>query len=592
MKREQNGLALGTVLACLAALAIVLFAAVSASLSHLSFSQASTNQEHAQNLADAALSEAIGRLVTSNYSFGQNSSDEIQVTIPGLQDAEGWLRFDSSGPFAGKQSVNNLDSDNQVVGGLGRTVPGRTVHLIARGRVGNTVRWVECLYHKPPFPDGLIATGPIDAKTLHLVGIRQEGDYTGGDPNSIPPENTLPGNLFSNSTSGFVAAGPSATVSQNSLITGSAGSVASVTNDATSVVQGELLPFSDPRPMPNLDIRGKINLLLPNAIPIANSYPGSHQLDPDWFCLADGGLSVGGDLELQGSALLVRGDLNVARAITGTGVVLVDGNVTIGDGGTNVVTGDQVAIACTRDFVLSAAAPESNYFKGLVYCEGDFEARDITVVGATVVHGKNGSRGSAELENVRFIYNPGAVELVLQPPRGYEDQNHTLAIGFTLRPGPVEGEYLCDARAYFGRSDDCGDKTGNPPNIDNPEVWPTLDSSTPTPPTPLNPADPDNWYQAFLDVPVGNPNDPNFGLNLQTQIGDWAENFQTDVAGEGRGDWRTAVANVPAGIGFQQYLRDAIVQTDTTQRVSFNLNNLFAETMGSSRILYWRPVTQ
>jgi hypothetical protein len=592
INKRRSGLALGTVLACLAALAVILFAAVSAALSHLNFSRASTNQEHARNLADAAIAEAIDRLVTSDYSFGTNGTDGVTVTIAGLSDAEGGLSFSNSGDFSGRHSFNNLGSDNQRVEGLARPVPGRTVHLVARGRVGNTVRWVECLYHRPPFPDGLLATGPIDAKALHLAGVRGAGDYTGGDISNIPLEDRMPGNLFSNSAQGFTSSGPSAAVSQNSIITGSMGSVGGATVDNSSVVQGEVLPGSETRPVPEIDVVQKIDLLAGNAIPLNNSYGSDLTLDPDWFSISSGDLQVNGDLELRGSALLVRGDLTVGRALTGTGLVLVDGDVQIGDGGSNVTAGNQVAIGCTGDFDLQAAAPENNFFKGVVYCEGDFWAKDITVVGATVVNGKRGAAGSAELENVRFVYNPGGVELIFQPPKGYEKTNHTLAVGFLIRPGDVEGEYVCDAQAYFGFGNAHGD---NAPTV-TPLAWAGTDSRNDPLPDPLDPLNPTNWYESFRDVPLGHPSDPNFGEVLIQQIGQWAE--VQENRGEDRDDWLQEIRNLPGPpdstnpTAFQEYLRNAIRQSDESQRVSFNLNNLFAESMGRSRVLYWRPVTE
>lgn len=580
--KNRRGLALGTVLAVMAALAVVLFVAVSASLSHLSFSRAAANSEHARNLADAAIAQAMDELVASDYTLGTSGAGEIVVTIPGLDDAEGRLSFADSGVFSGKQSTNNVAEDNQLVGGFARTVPGRTIHLVARGRVGTTVQWMECLYHRPPFPDGLIATGPVLARALQLSGIRREGAYTGGDPAAIPEEETIPGNLFGNSASGFTPTGPSVTVSQNSEITGSVGSVSSIDVDGSSQVDGEVVPGSEARPMPELDVLGKIALLEPNAIPINGSHGGDLTLDPDWFSVANGDLSVSGDLDLQGSALLVKGNLTVGRAVTGTGAILVDGDVQIGDGGTSVVTNDQLAIGCTGDFRLEASAPEDNYFKGLVYCEGDFQARDITVVGATVVNGKNGAAGSAQLENVRFVYSPGAVELELQPPKGKERDDHTLAVGFTIRPSDVEGEYVCDARAYFAY----GRRAGDPTNIDHPKVWPSLDNSNGAisvpPPNP-------KWYQAFHDVPIGNPNAPNFGLALQAQIGEWAEDIE-NMRSSRPVDWNQAVSEVPEGSNFIQFLRDSINRSDHSQRLSFNLNNLFAESMGRSRVLYWKPV--
>lgn len=576
---SNRGLTLGTVLACMAALTVILFAAISAAFSHLNFAQTTTIEAHAKNLADGAISKAIDRLIDSDFALGADGTGGVTYTMPGLDDAEGTLSFVASGPFSNRRSTNNLHTDDQVSGGLAREVPGRTLHLLARGRVGHTVRWVECLFYRPPFPDGLLATGPIDAKAVHLVGVRGEGDYAGGDLNSISPEDRLPGNLFSNSLSGFSPGNPSAEVTMSSRITGSVGARGSVNVDGSTTVEGELLPGSNERPLPELDIRQKIALLEPNAIALSANHTNL-SLDPSWFSISNSGVTVSGDLELEGSALLVRGDLEVGGAITGTGVVLVDGDVTIGDGGSSVVGEDQVALGCTGSFDLDAAAPENNYFKGLVYCEGDMTARDITVVGASVVNGKNGSAGSARLENVRYVYNPGAVELVVQPPAGVEHDNHTLAIGFTLRPSMTPGEYVCDARAYFGFGDDCGE----PEYINSPVRWPELDSTNGSIPDGTNGGTPGNWYKEFQGVPIGAPGQANFGEDLSAQIGAWADT--TEEMGDPREiNWNEATSDFLVPL-----LERAIREADHSQRLSFNLNTLLPESAGTSRILYWRPL--
>lgn len=562
-------MALNTVLACMAALTVVLFTAVSAAVSHLNFARAASAESHAKNLADAAISQTIDRLIDSNFELGSEGEGEIRYLIPGLDDAEGSLSFSGAGAFDGRQSTNNLQSDDQLLGGFGREVPGRTVHLVARGRVGNTVRWVECLYHRPPFPDGLISSGPVDAKALQLLAVRRQANYAGGDPSTIAPEDRAPSNLFSNSPRGFQVGEPSVKVADNSRIEGSVGSVGSVNVDGSTVVEGEVLPASNERDIPELDILEKMALLTPNAIDVS-SPSGDFSLDPNWFSKSDGNFSVGGDLDLSGSVLLVNGNLQVGGAVTGTGIILVNGNVEIDDGGNSVSSSDQVAIACTGDFTLKAATPEGNYFQGLVYCEGDFEAKDITVFGSTVVHGKNGADGSASLDNVRFIQSPGSVNLILTRHRGVylpDNGGNLIDLSLTLRENQ-EGEYVIDARGYFTDNKDERDKPDTPLDWDK------------------SPGGRDTYKEKhFPNIPVSSLNEDAIKESLRQALEPdfeaWYEIRDGDKAWQNNAKQRFEE--------FLDKLAESLTEGDE-YTVTFNLNNLLSDPAESSRLLYWRPV--
>ena len=193
--------------------------------------------------------------------------------------------------FSKGYSKFNLESDSGTVGARDRQVPGRTVHLVARGKVGEVESWMECYYYKPPFPDGLAATGRVTASSLYLAGVRRTQGYAGGDPSTINPAEAFPANLFSN----FSQAGPPvAVLSDNCRITGSAGAVGGVSVDASSIVEGEVLPGSDPRALPELDVVERIAAIETNAI-LTASTGGTLTLDQQWFSRCNGNLTVGGN---------------------------------------------------------------------------------------------------------------------------------------------------------------------------------------------------------------------------------------------------------------------------------------------------------
>lgn len=555
----KRGFSIGTILLAMVALTLLMFAVVSSSLAHFNLVRANGQRSHAKNLAESALSAAIDRLITEDYQLGLNGTDRVEVRFPGLDNAEGIVSFEAAGAFRDRWSTNNLGQEPAVAGAGGRSVPGRTLHLIARGRAGSTEVWMECLYYRPPFPDGLLATGPVEANALRLAGVRRDGAYAGGLIDSIDPVEEIPANLYSNSSDGLNPGDPSIEVANNSWITGSVRSRGQIQVDAGSTILGELLPGQRARTVPNLDLPAKIANLRPNALPLNPSYGTDLTLDENWFSHSGSGLSVQGDLHLNGSALLVEGDLVVRGSVLGTGVVLVDGAVTIEDGSSSVTSGDQIAVACTGDLLLTAAGIDSNYFKGLVYSEGNFTARDISIVGAAVVHGRRGRRGSATLQNVRFVRSPGGVEIALLRTRTFVQGQHYLAVSLTLRPGDLEGEYLCDVRAYRSLEGDIGN---DPANLDNPLVWPRTDGFS-------------EGY--WPDLPVQNG-----GQNIGQVVGQWMEDLESTSRDDG--DWVAFMSQrIPENI--QAMLRE----NDGTYVVTFNLNNVLGELDQDSRVLLWRP---
>lgn len=607
-RRGARGWALGTTLACMVALCVVLFAAVSAGISHMRLVSASSNSQHATNLAEAALAKAVVRLVESDYTFGKNGTDRLEISVSDLPGSSAVVTFDETeSPDA--HSTFNLEEDGQKIGARSHNVPGRSVHLVARGKVGSSESLMECVYHKPPFPDGLAASGPIEAKALYLAGVRRGQAYSGGDPEAIPPEDLMPANLFSN------AAGPEAAkIGENCRIIGSAGAVGTVSVHPSSTIQGEVLPNSEPRAIPEIDIHDRIEALKSNAVDVPSS-GGDVTLEPDWFGKATSGLTVGGNLKLNGSALLVTGDLRVAGAIEGTGVILVEGEVEIGDGRSNVTSSDQVAIACTKDFSLRATAPEGNYFQGLVYCEGNFEAKDITVVGATVVNGKNGAVGSAKLDNVRFVQSPGGVQLELSKVVAKGANANNWAWSFTLKPDPngEQGDFLCDARAYQGDFEISGcdpdhvHTPANCPNVEKPLVWKN---------DVLSSGDNSDGFGSWSSVTGETHLVTNTGIDTvlppPAPGTAYPNGIPVKMSQDGRLDLITGDQTTPLGTelfkffttlqergdtpgdshdGVREMLEDKVEATfqNASYQVTFNVNTLLGESIGSSRALVWKP---
>ncbi|HIB65888.1 MAG TPA: hypothetical protein EYO33_12455 [Phycisphaerales bacterium] len=575
--RRDHGFALGTVLACMVVLVLVLFTAVTATLSHLQAAERVEQIQHAQNLAEAALSETMARLAANDYKALPEG--RVEVTFRGLDDAEGIVTFDRSEFPSDYSTYRSLDPNHETsaVGARGRTVPENSVHLVARGRVGDVEQWMECIYHHPPFPEGLIATGKVEASGLYLTGVSLGSAYQGGDGESIAPEDRVPANLFSNSS------GLAVTLSANSYVNGSVGAPGEVVLQDGAGVAGELLPGSSLKEMPELDISGKMEVLTRTAYPVPVSQ-GNLTLPEGWFSHSPSALTVFGDLDLNGSVLCVEGDLKVTGALLGTGFVLVDGDVEVGDGGSDVTGSDQIALAVSGDIQLSAQTPDGNYFKGLIYAEGDVEASDITVVGALVANGKNGRQGAVTQDNVRFIYNPAGVEMNLRGPEGGTFTDGLFAAGdrtygFSLsirndRDSPrafVAGVDLFVSNKVAKRKKDKKNY-----DVNQPKTWP-VDRTNPG----GLPAYTVSREWTFEEAQLSESFlDPLVRELLEGAVAASGAGSNAEYTRALRPDLRKKL--LPA-------LKALIDARQDSLELTFNLNNLLREVTASARILLWRP---
>jgi hypothetical protein len=554
LRPKLRAFSLGAILLCLAVLVSILFIAVSASLSHLNLMNSVSQGQQAKNLAESALSKAMEQIILSDYTWGRSGNENIVVTTEGLNDAEGTLTFSrTEAPDA--YSTYNLESDASVVGAGNMTIPKAAIHLVARGRVGNTERWMECVFHKPPYPDGLVASGSVEASGLLLTGVKRSDGYAGGDPAKVNPEDQTPANLFANAQD-TPSGKPAITLKEDCEIHGSVGSPGKIEVYPSNTIEGEILPGSEPRPLPSLDIRERIDTLNPNTVSVP---PGPDVvLHENWFNHSPGALTIDGDLDLNGSALTVNGDLIINGAIKGVGVILVDGWVDIRDGGSSVVSTDQVAIAATGDVKLSASSSEGNYFQGLVYSEGNVEASNITVVGTLVTRGQNGKAGNVELKNVRFVRTPGSVQLNLTAQRGFGFGNRSGAFSITLTPAPDGETYIADVRASWSQDGDIDD--GAAELLDIPYRWDEF-GDTPK-------------YRLWSNINVGKPG-PNIGRELAGEIADWAGK---------KSKWEPKFRKILA-----DEMNGLLDSENTEYELSFGLNNLLSEQFGEARILLWRP---
>ena len=262
------------------------------------------------------------------------------------------------------------------------------------------------------------------------------------------------------------------------------------------------------------------------------------------------------------------------------------GDVTVADGGSDVTGSDQIALAASGDIVLKARSPEGDYFKGLIYSEGDVETRDITVVGALVVNGKRGKAGSVKLDNVRMVYDPAGVSLNLRGPQGFVKENtglgsistaneRTWGYSLALRRDPESANhFLVDFDIYLSNAAPTKKQKRNGFQEHEPKTWPRDDGN------------PGNAPALVISEKKFrfDPTDPDATKEL------------ADKLVEGLVDASAPGTNADYTRNLEGWIRDALREglvdlVDSEQdefELTFNLNNLLSEHTSRSRVLLWR----
>lgn len=392
-QRRGGSLAYVLVIATLAFLsAFVLAGSTSA---HLSFATRSSRVVRARMLAEAAITRAVAEL-QNNPEFG-SGGESLEVELPGNPEgATGKLSFASTFPAF---STFNLDSDTSRPGLASRMVPAYSVHLVGEGTCLGVSRRIEAIVTLPPYPYAIASSGPIESDGELLVGSLS-GQESGAP---ITAETLSPAHLASNdSVVNSIRLGP------NTTIIGDVRSVGGLELSQGVVVKGQTLAYGEPVALPkvqieNYDPEGAQNgyQVLPREV-TDTTIQGTAR--------ADGDLTVYGDLTLEQSKLYVDGHLTVRGPIVGQGLIVARDGATIHTGAR--ITGGQAVLLSGDDVLLKGGGPLGSFFQGMVYCEGSFEASDITVVGSFISRGEN---AGVKLSNARVLgdtsntsWNPSA----------------------------------------------------------------------------------------------------------------------------------------------------------------------------------------
>lgn len=410
-----RGLSIISVLVLISIVVVVAAAMTAVFTMNMNVTQRASNGSIALAEAEAGITEVLYQITREENVEDRNgknpkikwglAGETIKGTITpemGPERAYHVVTFDRGSPYP--YSTNNTTLDNDT-GYLGRTVPDGMLHIVSTGYCNGQYRTVECVLQKPPFPFGLATSGPIvSVDPITVKGTSSAGVY---DPDE---EGDRPGHLLTNSPDGVnIGDAPG----RKTEITGFVKSSGGVTIAQPAEVRGGVRTFADASTLIDIDVKAfdfNNDPEQKGVVTIVDSlYVKDQKLDV-MYRYSGPHLIYKGSVTLEKAMLYVDGDLTIEGPLQGEGLVVVDGNAHF-KSGTSLLGTSKMAVLASGDITIEG---DNNYFMGLVYCEGNLKASNISIVGTTVVNAEDSSKGSAELQNVGIISNEETRDMTIE----------------------------------------------------------------------------------------------------------------------------------------------------------------------------------
>lgn len=393
MRREQ-GVSLGTTLMVVSIVAMLGLALAASSITHLGLMARSNNATLALDQARSAVDIALAHLYTDK-AYGTSGET---VTSQGPDQSAGWVTFDpvEAARLGVSQSLNNLSQNGSSLAPDGQVVPQQGAYLVGVGKANGVTRSVRVVVFLPPYPYAASSDGAIVSLGNLVVGSLQAGQSA-----ATPPDQLQPADIASNDGSGqAIDLGPGSTIQ------GSLRAVGGVQVAPGTVVGGKRLTGQAPLKVPDMQVDsydpqtlGQLSSTLQASYPQSTTFTGAVRRDGD--------VSVTGDLALTQALVFVKGDLSIAGSVTGEGILVATGDITIG-GQTQMQSNNRVAMLSKGKVTLAGSGPASSDLRGLVYAENGISTQQLSVQGAVVAR----SPRPVELTDTRVL-GDGAL---LQPP--------------------------------------------------------------------------------------------------------------------------------------------------------------------------------
>ena len=385
---RQRGIGLVSMLVVSLLIFVLALAVSGAGLFHLNLSSRQAHETVAQDLAEAAVSRALERVLeqesrTGELDFGEDRLATERVEIPGTPPgAFGLVTFDpgysDSRGTKIPPSINNLRSDSATAAVNGTVIPRESIYLVGYGVSGEVERRVEAVVYLPRFPFSIASQGSFRGSDILVAGLDDDAVIRPGVP--VPRELLKSGHLVSNSTL------PNAVqLSGRSWIKGNLQSVSGAQLSPETRVDGEILLYSAPADIPRIDV----SRYRPTSGPVFTGLLAlERHLELGRTALFSGSMVIIDGLYLDGGFLYVDGDLEIRGGVHGKGAVVATGNLSINGAG-SVASDNVAAFLAGGDISIqgTTAKPEDSVVEGLVYAGGRAEVKDVTLIGTLLSAG-------------------------------------------------------------------------------------------------------------------------------------------------------------------------------------------------------------
>lgn len=453
----RSGASLPTVIMVVALMMTLAFTVVAIAFNHLNLTFRSANNTKAKYLAEATLALAIEKARLGVENFGINQDRTITLALDAYSaDSVGYLSFDEDEArrLGVPRSTNNR-SDKPVQAATGQSIPGESLHLIARAEVNGAFSTMEAMISIPKFPYSIASGGAIRSNGgLLVAAVRPDVVYDLSQ--ELKKEDLQPGHVVTNSELGDDAL----VLEGDNTIMGDVQSVSGATIKKGSKVFGETRLYAANVELPDLNATdydpfgkgggtkgGSEVPIDPDDIQMVNSdsagtlsvkgYNVFRQGRADGTANPNATLTVDNGINLQGGVLYVNGNLNVnSGGVRGKGAIVATGSITINGGG-EATTDNQAALVANGDISLRGNASEKAKFAGLIYTKGNLNSENLRLAGVFVA---GGNESQVELKNTELYQVEELARLELSGRRSLELPN-LVPGSYSLNGQAIEASY-------------------------------------------------------------------------------------------------------------------------------------------------------
>ncbi len=398
---------MGTVLMVMTLASILAFTLAATGLFHLNVCSRADNAMQARNYAESGISRCLEKVIADVY-YGDARNKTIEIKES--KTIVGELSFDPDQarkrdiPF----STNNIMNSASIYGCDNRLIPANSIHMVGKGSCNGVTRKMEAIVHIPPFPYCIATSGKFSSEGSIVVGsVENYDDIKGGIDNG----KLLPGNVVSNSR-----AKDAVSLNGKGIITGDLRTSGDVKVEPGSDinVKGAICRHAEPVDIMPIDIQS-YDPIDREGVQHLSNFLDNPKIEG--YCRVKDSLGVAGDIQLNGSLLYVDGDLSVTGGVKGNGAIVVTGKTKINKGA-DISSDNLVALLSQGDIKLGGnGTAEFSSFQGIVYTEGNFEAKNISVCGSFINNGTESSTVTLSDAGMIKVSSYSHVE-VLGPPSG------------------------------------------------------------------------------------------------------------------------------------------------------------------------------